>query len=434
MSAGGDAAVDEGATADPWVGVPDPAGVPGDGRQVLQPPDRRGRLVFCPARFGDGVVGGAELVMATQARMLAARGWDVEVLTTCATDHFSWDNVLPPGTTDVDGLTVTRFPVVVDTPGVQRAEAEQVLLSGGHLSLDAQQRWMDDGPRVPGLYHHLLQHGDDYRAVVLGPYPFWPAYACAQVLPERAVLWTCLHDEPTARLELFDPVLSGVAGLFLQTPPEHALLHEVQESPARHAVVGCGVEVPEAYDPDGFRLRHGLGDAPFLLYAGRREGAKGWERLLDAFAAVVTSRGLPFHLVTFGAGPVVAPPGLEDRVHDLGFVDDRDRDDAYAAATAYVQPSRYEAFSRTVMESWLAGTPVLADGGGEVVAEHVRVSGAGLLYDDADELAECLSLLAEHPDVGARLAAPGRDYVLERYRWEPVLDRVERCLGAWTRP
>ena len=68
----------------------------------------------------------------------------------------------------------------------------------------------------------------------------------------------------------------------------------------------------------------------------------------------------------------------------------------------------------------------------------INTSAAGLrtatLYVDADELAECLSLLAEHPEVGPRLAAPGREYVLERYRWEPVLDRVERCLAAWTRP
>ena len=46
---------------------------------------------------------------------------------------------------------------------------------------------------------------------------------------------------------------------------------------------------------------------------------------------------------------------------DLGQLTDRDKDDAFAAAAAYVQPSAMESFSRTVMEAWLAGTPVIAN-------------------------------------------------------------------------
>ena len=57
-----------------------------------------GRLAFVTPRYGDGVVGGAETAIAEAARGLAARGYDVELLTTCATSHVSWANVHEPGT------------------------------------------------------------------------------------------------------------------------------------------------------------------------------------------------------------------------------------------------------------------------------------------------------------------------------------------------
>jgi glycosyltransferase involved in cell wall biosynthesis len=199
---------------------------------------------------------------------------------------------------------------------------------------------------------------------------------------------------------------------------------------APHQVVGCGVEVPEHYDPEGFKQRYELPDR-FVLYAGRREGAKGWEEMLAAFARAVEG-GLPLSLVTFGTGEVKPPPSLAGRVFDLGFLPDEERDNAFAAAEAYLQPSRFEAFSRTVMEAWLAGTPVIGNGAGEVVRWHCERSGAGLVYDDEAEFVECLRLVAEAPELARQLAKGGRDYVLSNYTWDRVLDGVEEGLTTWT--
>ena len=116
---------------------------------------------------------------------------------------------------------------------------------------------------------------------------------------------------------------------------------------------------------------------------------------------------------------------------DLGLLSDRERDDAMAAASAYVQPSTLESFSRTVMEAWLAGTPVVANRGSAVVRWHCERSGAGLLYDDDAELEQCLRFVAEAPDAAAALAKPGRDYVLDNYTWPVTLDRMEATLDEW---
>jgi glycosyltransferase involved in cell wall biosynthesis len=392
--------------------------------------DRTGRIGLVPSRFGTGLVGGAEIVLAQMSRRLLARGWDVEILTTCALDHFGWENVLPAGSTVEDGLPVRRF-LAVTTPGSARGDLEHAILSGAEISLGDQQRWVNAGMRCPGLYHHLLDHAHEYRAILFTPYANWITFACSQVSPERSVLWTCLHDEPYAYLDLFQPLLTGVGGLLFQTAPEHELAHRLVRTPAPHALVGCGVEVPQRYDPEGFRRRHGI-EGRFLLYAGRREGAKGWATLLEQFAGAVLRRGVPFQLVTMGRGDVRAPAAIADRVVDLGFLADDERDSAFAAAEAYIQPSRYEAFSRTIMEAWLAGTPVIANGDSDVVRYHCERSGAGLVYRDEFELEECLAFLAEAPDVARELAATGRQYVLDNYRWDIVLDRIEVALSAWT--
>jgi glycosyltransferase involved in cell wall biosynthesis len=392
--------------------------------------DRKGRLGLVPARFGPGLAGGAEIVLAQMARRLLARGWEVEILTTCALDHHGWENLLPAGKAMEDGMLVRRFPTVT-TPGPERARLEQAILSGASLRLHEQQRWMNAGMRSPELFHYLLDHAGEYRALVFTPYLFWITFACSQVAPERSVLWTCLHDEPYAYLDLFQPLLTGVAGLLFQTPPEHELAHRLVETPAPHALTGCGVEVPERYDPEGFRRRHGI-EGRFLLYAGRREGAKGWETLLEQLARLWARRDLPFTLVTMGDGTVRPPAAIADRVIDVGFLPDDERDAAFAAADAYLQPSRFEAFSRTIMEAWLAGTLVIANGASDVVRYHCERSGAGLLYDDERELEECLAFLAEAPDTAAELAGSGRAYVLDNYQWDTVLDNVEAALCTWT--
>ena len=107
---------------------------------------------------------------------------------------------------------------------------------------------------------------------------------------------------------------------------------------------------------------------------------------------------------------------------------DEEVGDAYAAAAAYIQPSLFESFSRTIMESWLAGTPVIANGASDVVRWHCERSGAGLLYNDEYELAQYLALVADNPGRLDGLGELGRKYVLANYTWDAALDRMEAAL------
>ena len=388
--------------------------------------DRR-RLAFVPPRYGDDVVGGSEAVMREAAHGLAARGWDVEVITTCVRDHFTWANEYPEGVFDYGGVRVRRFPVVHDATRGVTHEAMQRIQLGLPVPPEDELAWVSGPFRAPGLFHHLLEHAGSFRAVLFSPYLFWSTFVGTVAAPERAIVVPCLHDEPAAWLSVLRPVLARPAQVWFLSEPEHALAHRLGPVAPEHSVVGSGVPVPSGYDPEAFKTRHGLKD-PFVLYAGRREQMKGWDDLLAAYTRAVTRFGVDVDLVTVGVGDVVPPAEVADRVVDLGFLPAADIGDAFAAAAAYLQPSPHESFSRTVMEAWLAGTPVIATALGDVVRWHCERSGAGLAYADEYELAECLALVTDAPDVLRRMAARGREYVLRNYTWDAVLDRMEAAL------
>ncbi|MEM8922563.1 MAG: glycosyltransferase family 4 protein [Actinomycetota bacterium] len=397
---------------------------------MIPPPSGGNTIAFVPPRFGDGVVGGAEAVVSEMARALAALGLSVEILTTCARDHFTWANEFPAGDEQVGDIVVRRFPTVVDTPGVHRRRLGDRILAGDTIDLASQQLWINDSLRVPDLWHYVLDHGERYRAIVLAPYLFWTTYAVGQVLPARTIVMPCLHDEPMARLDIFKPLMEGARGVWFLTDPEAELAGELFDVPRRNAVVGAGIDVVDTHDPDAFRSEYGV-EGPFLYYAGRREWGKGWLQLVEAFGRLLADGVDDLQLVTSGVGDIEAPEEVRRRIVDVGFLSDAMRDNAMAAASAYVQPSALESFSRTVLEAWAAGTPVIANAGSAVVSWHVERSGAGLLYRGTSELTEALRFAAEEPTALAALAGPGRHYVSEHYRWSDVVDRMLDTLDRW---
>jgi glycosyltransferase involved in cell wall biosynthesis len=398
--------------------------------QDLPDDNRRKRLAFVTTRYGPGVVGGAESAVREAAVGLAARGHFVDVLTTCARDHYTWANEFPPGTAADGALTIRRFETVSGRDHASWGRLQERVLSGDQLDEAEELSWVNGRFRVPDLYLFLAAAARNYDAIVFAPYLFWTTLYCAAIAPERTIIMPCLHDEAYARLASVRATLGGSAGVWFLSEPEHQLGHRLASLPPAHPVVGCGIEVPAAYDVEAFRESHDL-ERPFVLYAGRREGGKGWQQVLHGFGAAVLRHRLPLDLVTFGVGDPQIPIGLDGRVVDLGYLDPSEVPSAFAAAEAYLQPSANESFSRTIMEAWLAGTVVVANGASDVVTWHCERSGGGLVYRDELELGECLRFVAEAPKLAGELAGRGRDYVLSNYTWERVLNAMEASLEAF---
>ena len=176
--------------------------------------------------------------------------------------------------------------------------------------------------------------------LVFAPYLFWTTFACGQVAPERTILMPCLHDEPEAAPRAVPAAVRRRGRRLVplraraRPGPRPCCLASRHHARGRAPASTCpAATTPTASAPHGIEGR-------FVLYAGRREGGKGWERLLDALRPRRDRHDLPFSPRHDRDGRGARRrPSVADRVVDLGFVSDDERNDAFAAADAYVQPS-----------------------------------------------------------------------------------------------
>ena len=383
------------------------------------------RIAFVSPRFGADIVGGAEAVVRDIALGLLERDWDVEVLTTCAVNPYTWANELPESTKVEEGIVVRRFQNVLATSASKEHAVHGRIYYGERPSLDDQVTWLNALFRTPGLFEAVLREKESFDAFVFAPYLFWPTTVCMPVVADRAVVMPCLHDEVYAHVEVMSHVLALPAAVWFLSGPEHELAHRLGQLSAQHSVIGSGMDVPAQYEPDDFRTEYGIDD-PFVIYLGRREADKGWPWLMEVFSRTKTG----VKLVTAGAGDADVPARLRGRVIDVGRLSVEQRNNALAAALAYVQPSLMESYSRTLMEGWLAGVPVLVRKGSAVVEWHCSRSGGGFVFATPREMSKHLECLQSDPKAKREMGQKGRAYVLENYQWPHVLDLIEADLAS----
>jgi glycosyltransferase involved in cell wall biosynthesis len=238
-------------------------------------------------------------------------------------------------------------------------------------------------------------------------------------------------------------MLASARGIMANAPGEKRLIDRLlcEHTGGRHSpgtpqtvIVGAGfddVPIPKPESVERFCAARGL-TLGYLLYAGRREEAKGLPELFDCYRRFRDHYPDGPPLVLMGSGDLPIPPDLQPHAVDLGFVDLRDRELVYAGASVLLQPSRLESFGMVLFESWLAGTPVLVNGAGEVLRDHVEQSAGGLTYLGEGEFTQALAMLVDDPGLREQMAAAGRGYTLQEFGWDPVIQRFEDALARWS--
>ncbi len=193
-------------------------------------------------------------------------------------------------------------------------------------------------------------------------------------------------------------------------------------------MVGVGLEDFRG-DGERFRREHNLHE-PYILYAGRLDSMKNVIQLLSCFEAYKQARpDSRLKLAVMGDGPLALPQRPD--IVRLGFMDGQARLDAYAGATLFCNPSKLESFSIVIMESWLAGVPVLVHGDCDVTRYHAIKSNGGLYFSTADEFAGAVDWFLENPGGRAQMGQLGREYVLREYNWQAVLGRFRAAANFW---
>ena len=384
------------------------------------------KLALVIHRYGLDFAGGSE----AHCRQLAERllpGHDVTVLTTCARDYVTWANAYPPGTSDVNGVRVMRFPVTRQRRLKAFADISDEVFDAP-ASLDRQESWFrENGPEAPELLAYLAAEGASYDLVLFWSFRYYNSYFGLPLVADRAILVPTAEEDPAVWLDAVEPYFRKPAGFIFLTPEEQSLVSRRAGARLEPAtVIGAGLD-PAPPPPDRSAL-HALGiPEDFVLYLGRIDRNKGCYTLFEYFQEHLRNGGADTTLVL--AGPATIPVPEHARIRALGFVDERVRDALLSHARALVVPSPYESLSIALLEGWNHGVPALVNGDCAPLDGQVRRAHGGLSYRSARDFSAGLTWLLTQPEAARVVGRQGRAYVDREYRWPVVMSRVEGLLA-----
>jgi len=383
------------------------------------------KLVFVIPRYHVPQAGGAEFLVEATASRLAKKGHAVEVLTTCAVGHIDWKNELPEGTEWIDGVKVQRFKVDSRLHYERFILLQQRLDRGWPLSPKEEMAWMAGNVHSKALYEEIRRSHASRDALIFAPYLFGITFQGLQVIPEKSFLIPCLHDESYAHMRLFRDFFNKPAGILFNSAAEKDLairLYGLDEAKCGVAGMGFDAVIPSE-NQNLFRSKFGIGDAPFVFYAGRREKGKNIPLLVDFFLTYKKNHQNSLKLVVAGSGDF-DHKGSE-HIKDIGFISREDLFQGYEEALAVCQPSVNESFSIILMESWMMKTPVLVHEKCDVTRDHVKRSGGGLWFKNYFDFEECLEIFLKNEETRIKMGHSGSRYVGQEYGWDRIIEKIE---------
>jgi glycosyltransferase involved in cell wall biosynthesis len=417
------------------------------------------RFAFITPRYGADITRGPEHAARLFAEHLSLRH-DVDVLTTCAADSPATRNAYLEGSDRVRGVLVRRFSI---TGGHDPSALERLsrrVFSGGHSRADEIEWMKRAGPWSPGLIDFLKRANRNYDALVFFSARHATSVLGVEIAPERSMLFPWLQLEPSLRLQAGIDAITTVAAIAYVSPAERRLMHaHACVSPAAEEIVGVGVQPPAQLsyprlspEQDGdaehdvetdateledewakphlegkgapFRRRHRL-DGRLVVHGGRVEPGNGCEELLDYFDTFAAGDGAAA-LVLLGVKMMKVPEAPYLRL--AGVLPARERMSAFEAADITAAPEPDDLLAEPVLESFAAGTPVIASARNMAAVEHCRRANAGLYYANREEFVGALRLLVTNDRLREALGRNGQHYVQQHYRWDAVVGRFERLL------
>lgn len=393
------------------------------------------KVAIVVQRCHEDIVGGSETLAWHYAQLLKG-AYDVDVLTTTAIDTSEWANTMPAGAETKDGVQLIRFPVTIGRShywgGLHRRLVESLgplvpaavpatAVSHLHWTIAMQEDFIrHQGPYSEPLLQFINEKWPDYRAVIFITYLYPTTYFGMQQLPAgKAIFVPTLHDELPAYLPAYKHSARRAGEVIWLTAAEQRVGRKLWgDLPGR--VVAMAIETT-VREPQWMPV-------PYLLYSGRVDPNKGCRELFEHFITFKKSHPSKLRLVITGKDDMGVP--RHDDIEFKGFVSAEEKFRLMAGAALFVSPSPNESFSIVTLEAMAQNTPVLVNGACEVLADHVKDSGAGRIYRDYDSFAGALSELVEADDLRAQLGKMGRDYVTSRYETAKVQNDLLAAIAA----
>lgn len=390
-------------------------------------------IAFVTPWHGKDCRGGAELYCAGLAQAVAGLGYRVEVLTTCCSSAFTeWStNDVPEGTEKNGNITVRRFPVNNREARIF-AEGWRAMDLGLTLSPDEQRDVLRHSITSQAMVDYIRKHQDEYLFCFL-PYLYGTTVDGILALPpQTAILAPCLHDEPIARMDIFQEVFDRAKQVLFLSEPEMRVACELYSlaHDKMHLLGGGLNDVPKPNSSGVFLQKYHEITRPYMLCVGRKVPGKGADIIVGYYAQMHRDGQLPpeLDLILIGEGTLEIPTEIADRVHSIRCESHTDVHSAMAGALVLIQPSLMESFSIVLMEAWLNMRSVIVNGACAVTRHHVQVSSGGLWFEDYPTFSEAILALLDSPSLRLNLAQNGRNYVRQNWLWHHVAERFRIIL------
>jgi glycosyltransferase involved in cell wall biosynthesis len=281
---------------------------------------------------------------------------------------------------------------LVLSPGINCMDADSVLVHALFHRLKELSRTEERVPGQPGILRRL--HRRTY-------------YACLTALERR------IYANPGVSLAAVSPRTAGLLEKYFGRHDVRVIPNGVDGSQFSPAARLARREHARA-------LRHFHGNDFVLLLIGNDWCNKGLPSILEALAKIPDT---PTKLLIIGSDNVAASREMAGR---LGVLDrcvwelaQANILDAYAAADAYVSPSREDSFGMPIAEAMACGLPVITSAFAGVSALlHDGLDGF-VLQDprDAGLLAQLIRMLCEHEELRGRMGRAAAKATLQ-WTWE----------------
>lgn len=384
------------------------------------------RIAIVNQRYGVEVNGGSEYYTRMLAERLAEE-YDVTVLTTCAEDYISWRNVYPVGKVNVNGVKVHRFPVKKERNPMRFRILDRLVRNVPVMCGLLETLWAkEQGPYAPELLAYIKDNVEEFDSFIFVTYLYYLTIKGLPSVAEKSILIPTAHDEPYLHFSIYRKVFQTPKHIVYLTEEEKKLVQQTFSNGGIPSIVaGMGIEVPATVVSQQFCKKYGI-SGDYIVYVGRIDEGKNCAVMFEQFLAYKKATASDVRLVLIGKA--VMPIPVHPDIISVGFIPEGDKYAAIAGSKALWLPSRYESLSIVTLEAMALGVPVLVNGACEVLKAHCVKSGAGLYYQEAEELMEALQALLNQGGSRSTFCTAGKNYVKKNYNWEGILSRFREIL------
>lgn len=228
--------------------------------------------------------------------------------------------------------------------------------------------------------------------------------------------------------------LSGAAALHAETQADLEDIRLYQSHPHIY-VLPCGSrQIPGTLEKAKFEeLYPQLKGHRYVLYLGRVDFQKGVDLLIPAFGEVFAERkdallvivGPDYNDTKSALERLVLERGMENVRFLPAVIDDIEKKALFTHAVCFVLPSHSENFGITVLESLLAGCPVLVSR--NTGWSSLQQDGGGLVFDPSPEgVRDALSRFLYMSDAELSAMVDRGRRIAAGYDWREIARRQDR--------